>query len=76
MVTLPIAAVGLLAVVITGSYRKVERAAIMVGLFELAFLFVAWAARPDVHDCSEAVSTSPMATGTTSIWARPILAQS
>jgi Mn2+/Fe2+ NRAMP family transporter len=48
-VTLPIAAVGLLAVVLTGSYRKVERAAILVGLFELAFLFVAWAARPDAH---------------------------
>jgi Mn2+/Fe2+ NRAMP family transporter len=46
-VTLPIAAVALLAVVITGSYRRVERAAIILGLFELAFFFVAWAAHPD-----------------------------
>ena len=46
-VTLPVAAVGLLAVVITGSYRALERVAIMVGLFELAFFFVAWAARPN-----------------------------
>ena len=37
----------LLAVVLTGSYRRVERAAIILGLFELAFFFVAWAAHPD-----------------------------
>lgn len=45
--SLPIAAVALLGVVITGSYRRVERLAIAVGLFELAFFFVAWAAHPD-----------------------------
>jgi Mn2+/Fe2+ NRAMP family transporter len=45
--TLPIAATGLLIMVITGSYRRVERAAIIIGLFEAAFFFVAWAARPD-----------------------------
>lgn len=48
--SLPIAAVALLVVVITGSYRRVERAAIVVGLFELAFFFVAWAAHPAVAD--------------------------
>src|SRR5208337_2547891 len=37
----------LLAIVVTGSYRRVERVAIAVGLFELAFFFVAWAAHPD-----------------------------
>lgn len=47
LATLPIAAIALLAVVLTGSYRRVERAAIILGLFELAFFFVAWAARPD-----------------------------
>ena len=46
-VSLSIAAAALLLVVITGSYRRVERAAIAVGLFELAFFFVAWAAHPD-----------------------------
>lgn len=45
--TLPIAAIALMAVVTTGSYRRVERAAICLGLFELAFFFVAWAAHPD-----------------------------
>jgi Mn2+/Fe2+ NRAMP family transporter len=48
--TLPFAAAGLLAIVLTGSYRRVERVVIVVGLFELAFFFVAWAARPDVHE--------------------------
>ena len=46
--TLPIAAFALLAVVITGSYRRVERAAIAVGLFELAFFLVAFAAHPSL----------------------------
>jgi len=39
--TLPLAAVALLAVVATGSYRRVERTAIVIGLFELAFFVVA-----------------------------------
>jgi len=47
-VTLPAAAVLLLVIGMTGSYRGVERAAILIGLFELAFFGVAWAARPDM----------------------------
>ena len=46
--TLPIAVVALLAIVGTGSYRRVERTAIFVGLFELAFFVVAWAAHPSL----------------------------
>jgi Mn2+/Fe2+ NRAMP family transporter len=46
-ISLPLAAVGLLAVGLTGSYRRVERVAIVIGLFELAFFGVAFAARPD-----------------------------
>ena len=48
--SLPVAAIGLLIVVLTGSYRRVERFAIAVGLFELAFFFIAWAAHPGVGD--------------------------
>ncbi len=48
MVTLPLAAAALLAIVMTGSYRRVERVAIFIGLFELAFFGVAWAARPNL----------------------------
>jgi NRAMP (natural resistance-associated macrophage protein)-like metal ion transporter len=48
IVSLPLAVIALLAIVLTGSYRRVERVAIIIGLFELAFFFVAWAARPDL----------------------------
>ena len=46
--TLPLAAAALLAVVATGSYRRVERTAIVIGLFELAFFAVVWAAHPSL----------------------------
>jgi Mn2+/Fe2+ NRAMP family transporter len=45
-VTLPLAAATLLIIVASGSYKRVERAALMIGLFELAFFVVAWEARP------------------------------
>lgn len=44
--TLPLAAALLLIVVATGSYRRVERTALFIGSFELAFFGVAWAAHP------------------------------
>lgn len=44
--SLGLAALFLLLIVFTGSYKRVERIAILIGLFELAFFFVAWAARP------------------------------
>jgi Mn2+/Fe2+ NRAMP family transporter len=46
--TLPLAAALLLAIVGTGSYRRVERAALLVGLFELSFFVVAWASHPSL----------------------------
>jgi Mn2+/Fe2+ NRAMP family transporter len=64
LVTLPIAALGLLTIVFTGSYRRVERAAIIIGLFELAFFGVAWAARPNLATlASDAVSIPIFDTG-------------
>lgn len=47
-ITLALASGALLLVVITGSYRRVERAAIVVGLFEFAFFGVAWVAHPNL----------------------------
>ena len=47
-ITLSLAAGALLLIVITGSYRRVERAAIAIGLFEFAFFGVAWSAHPDL----------------------------
>jgi Mn2+/Fe2+ NRAMP family transporter len=46
--TLPLATAALLTVVTTGSYRRVERTALIVGLFELAFFAVAWDAHPNL----------------------------
>lgn len=37
----------LLTIVLTGSYRRVERVAIGLGLFEFAFFFIAWRAHPE-----------------------------
>jgi Mn2+/Fe2+ NRAMP family transporter len=51
--TLPVAAAALLAVVATGGYRRVERTAIVIGLFELAFFAVAWAAHPKLADLAK-----------------------
>jgi Mn2+/Fe2+ NRAMP family transporter len=47
-VSLALTGGALLLIVLTGSYRRVERAAIALGLFELAFFGVAWAAHPDL----------------------------
>ena len=49
-VSLTVATVALLAVVMSGSYRRVERVAIALGLFELAFFVVAWWAHPSVAE--------------------------
>jgi Mn2+/Fe2+ NRAMP family transporter len=58
-VTLPLAAGALLLIVITGSYRRVERAAIIIGLFEFAFFGVAWAAHPNLADVASQSVSSP-----------------
>jgi hypothetical protein len=45
-VTLPLAIAALLIIVASGSCKRVERAALIVGAFDLAFFVVAWAAHP------------------------------
>ena len=59
--SLSLAACALLAVVLTGSYRRVERAAIVVGLFELAFFYVAWAAHPGLGEMAHGAVSIPWA---------------
>jgi Mn2+/Fe2+ NRAMP family transporter len=44
--TMAVTVVGLMLIVATGSYRAVERVALFFGLFELAFLVMAWRAAP------------------------------
>ena len=58
-VTVPAAAVFLALVVVSGSYRRVERIGLALGLFELAFLFAALRAHPDLH----AAATSFLSVG-------------
>ena len=60
-VSLTIAGGALLGMVLTGSYRRVERAAIVVGLFELAFFGVAWASHPDLNAMAAQAVNIPFA---------------
>ena len=59
--TLPLAAAALLLIVATGSYRRVERAAIAIGLFELAFFFVGYAAHPSLAAMASGAVQIPFA---------------
>jgi len=44
----------------TGSYRSVERIAIFLGAFELAFLMVAWKAHPNLRQIAEQMRQMPL----------------
>ncbi len=59
--SLTLAAVALLAVVLTGSYRRVERVAIALGLFEFAFFVVAWLAHPSLAEMARGAIDIPFA---------------
>jgi Mn2+/Fe2+ NRAMP family transporter len=43
---LPLASIILILVVLTGEYRRVERIALLFGLFEVSFFIVAWQSHP------------------------------
>jgi Mn2+/Fe2+ NRAMP family transporter len=58
--TLPFATATLIAVVATGSYQRVERTAIVIGLFELAFFAVAVAARPSLESLAKDAVDLPL----------------
>ncbi len=55
-----VAVAGLLTIIWTGSYRSVERVAIAVGLCELAFLALAWLARPNATEIASQVLQMPL----------------
>lgn len=58
--TISVVILGILFMVLTGSYHSVERVAIAFGLFELAFIFVAWRAAPNVHEIATQFFAAPM----------------
>ncbi len=63
-VTVPAAAVFLALVVMSGSYRRVERIGLALGLFELAFLFAALRAHPSLHAAAASFgSVGPLSRG-------------
>jgi len=55
-----VAVAGLLTIIWTGSYRSVERVAIAVGLCELAFLALAWLARPNLAEMAAQLLRMPL----------------
>ncbi len=58
--TLPIATAALIFVVVTGSYQRVERTAIVIGLFELVFFAVAFAAHPSLQTLAKDAVDLPL----------------
>ena len=46
-------------IVITGSYRSVERIALLFGAFELIFFVVAWLAHPSLQEMWQGIKTIP-----------------
>ena len=65
--TPPITSLTLLAIILRSSYR-VERVAILIGSFELAFLIVAATTRPDVGRVVRDVVTYPLGTRVSGFW--------
>ncbi|OAJ55251.1 NRAMP family metal ion transporter [Paraburkholderia ginsengiterrae] len=59
-ITLPLAVVALIAVVLTGSHRRVDKVAIVIGAFELMFFVVAWKAHPDIHELFRQMADLPL----------------
>jgi NRAMP (natural resistance-associated macrophage protein)-like metal ion transporter len=64
--TLPLATSALLIIVLSGSYRRVERTAILIGSFELAFLVVAAMTHPGVATIARNVIDIPI--GNANFW--------
>lgn len=60
LASLTLVTLALLAVVLTGSYRRVERVAIALGLFELAFFVVAWRAHPRAAELARGLAHMPL----------------
>src|SRR3989338_6890986 len=48
-------------VALTGSYRSVERIALLFGLFEMVFFIVAWMAHPSLHEMLDGIRSAPLA---------------
>lgn len=59
-VSIPVATIALLALALTGSYRRVERIGLAVGAAELAFLVAMVMARPDPGALAHGLTSMPL----------------
>jgi Mn2+/Fe2+ NRAMP family transporter len=59
-VSVPVAMILLIVLVISGSYRRVERVAILVGLFELLFIPAALLSHPDWGALGQGMTAQPL----------------
>jgi Mn2+/Fe2+ NRAMP family transporter len=58
--TMTVTVGGLVLALLTGSYRSVQRIALLVGLFELAFLIMAWRAAPGLSPIVQQATQLPL----------------
>ena len=59
-VTIPTATVFLLGLALTGSYTRVERVGLAIGLAELAFIPAMILSHPNVHDIAQGIASMPL----------------
>ena len=59
-VSVPLAAGALMAIFLSGSYLRVERIAIVVGLFEILFIVAAFLTKPDFGQVFEGMAHQPL----------------
>lgn len=59
IISVGIAVLFLVAIVLTGSYRSIERIAVVLGLFELVFFVVMIAAKPNLHELARGTISIP-----------------
>jgi NRAMP (natural resistance-associated macrophage protein)-like metal ion transporter len=64
--SVPLAAAALLAIVATGSYRRIERVTLWIGLFQFAFIIVAATAHPGAQRVVHEIRDLPL--GNRAFW--------
>ena len=62
-VSVPAAALVLILITTTGNYKKVEKTAIFIGLFELLFIIVAFMSKPDLSEIAKGFVNQPLMNG-------------
>ncbi|QXX76194.1 NRAMP family divalent metal transporter [Methylovirgula sp. HY1] len=58
--TVAVAVAGISVMVVTGSYRSVERISIFFGAFELIFVFAGWTSHPDLSRLVKGIGSMPI----------------